>query len=294
MGSPNEQAVIEECGNTIYRDFTYSRYETRATDSQRLHSGSLLRHLVHLLNVDRTVWPLVQKLKTHLGTDEIIWGVKWTAAGFDSIELYVSSNEEKRPLQLRSIATLRTLLHPWLDEISYPDDLCPTSMFSFDLQPSATERERVSCAHIYVTSNMDERNFCGFSYELGSVAPRFKNHYMRFSGSDKNEVLEQRMSWSPHTPECGIYGMLPKDWLNDSFSIFHAAKPLCDGVYLCRLPLKHTIAFSDAYFPSYVGNALRDHAAGFEHLFWDVGLDYSVAKIAGGGHVLKTAIFGYV
>ena len=284
--------ILLEHAGTVHRDFSYSQYNPTNLKPTRFHSGTMLRHLLRQAGCLDAIAPVLASLRGHLGEDETIWGVKWMSGEIVSFEFYISNRDEPAPVRLRSFVALKAALYPWLEDFLPPWERCPYTMVSFEVGSEGAKHQRAENVHIYLSSHMRVVGPDGYSYELERDAYRLRNHYRHYTLNDLDE-LRGRILLSPHLPmETDVETVLPPHRYGCR-SVSYAAKQTSDGVYFRRLPISNAIQFAETFGLDAIKGVLREHELEFEHLCWDVGLDFGRTPTEQHhGLIRKLAIYG--
>lgn len=277
------------------RDYNFHAYEPLVNPRGRVHSATLLLCLARHAGMRASVQSVIERLWAHLGRDQVVWGAKWTHCGFHSFEFYVYNREEPRPLQLRSVSSLRNAtLRPWLDDTVPPNDACNYTMCSFDLDTRGALASRATKVHIYVAGGNEKRRHESFSYGVLPDGLRLENHYTWYYASSELKEVRQRLSWSAHAFDERAWPVLLPLELCDCMTISYATKPTCDGLYFNRVTTNQLAWFAQQFLLPRVEAILQAIGGGFEHLFWDVGFDFSASTGTPPINLCKFGVYGYV
>ncbi len=101
----------------VLMDYVLTPYPPRADPTGRLHSTSLLRYFLRSHHM-MAAWPIITRLREHLGSGQTVWGIKRDAAGRVGIELYFYNHCGNAPGGPMSVTTLCGVL---ADLIDIPD-----------------------------------------------------------------------------------------------------------------------------------------------------------------------------
>jgi hypothetical protein len=285
---------IPERSSTRYRDFGFHEYAPRCSPIDHLHSATVLRYLLRVEGFIDQVWPMIERLWHHLGRDKVIWGAKWTRAGFHSFELYLYNSRMVGPQYLRTLPGLRDVLHPWLDDIAISEiwkyDIC-----SFDIDASLLRTQRASGAHIYVPIGDLNEHPDFFSYGLHPDGIRLENHYTTIFTETGLDVLRERLRWSVHSrTDKSRRAVLPAR-LCRCFRIAYATKPLSDSVYFNQVATSLVLWFARQHLPASFASMLERNRPMFEHLLWDVSFDFHTSHEGENAFAYtKFGIYGFV
>jgi hypothetical protein len=286
---------IPECATTRHHDFAFHEYEPRRNPQGRLHSATLLRYFLRQQNLVDHVWPIINRLWDHLGRDEVVWGAKWTNSNFHSFELYFYNWKVLRRRHRRTLSSLRTVLRPWLDDISAADEGSSYEICSFDIDESFHRTHRASGAHIYIPAEdiVQHRDF--FSYGIHPEGLKLENHYATFFAKGGTNKVRQRLGLSVHTRNNQARTAVLPSQLCQCFRISYVTKPTCDGLYFNRITTKQATWFAQQFLPKHVARIFETNANLFDHLFFDVAYDFSASHRRGNPvEFRKFGIYGLV
>lgn len=287
--------LLPHTPDTVLRDYNFRRYEQVAFPANPLHNATLLLYLARQMNLREQVYSILDKLWSHLGKDQVVWGAKWTLDRFDSFEFYVYNREEPRPLRRRSVSGLRAALTPWIDHIAPPKESCNYTMCSFDLKYEDAAVGRASGMHIYVAGGSEKRRHESFSYGLEHEGTRLENHYTWYYANSELDELRERLGWSVHASQCTANDHLLPQQLLDCLTISFATKTASDGLYFNQIRTEQLVWFAAHYLPVTVSYGLAACGSSFDHVMWDVGFDFTVGHGTDGDAApVKFGIYGCV
>lgn len=286
--------LLPQYSDAPCRDYNFRAYKPRVNSRGRAHSATMLLCLARHVGMQTSVRSVIERLWEHLGRDQVVWGVKWTHDGFHSFEFYIYNREESRPLQIRSISSLRRVLRPWLDDSVPPNDACNYTMCSFELDIHRALASQASKVHIYVAGGNEKRRHESFSYGVLPDGLLLENHYTWYYASSELEEIRQRLNWSVHASDERAWPILLPLELCNCLTIAYATKPTCDGLYFNRVTTNQLYWFAQQFLPPCVESILRAIGEGFDHLFWDVGFDFSASTGSSPINLCKFGVYGYV
>ncbi len=289
-----EEERLVELPTTKHRDYILTPYELCCSSEGRLHSASLLKHLLRVNGLP--AWPVVESLRAHLGADETVWGAKWGPAGF-AVEFYFYNFNENAAGNPASATALAEALAPQLDFAHEVDERLPYFMCSFELSQELLQRRQGSDFRVYLRSGDKHRRECGFSYRLaGPGQYAFENHYWFYRAKDDRELEDavRRVRSSPRSGGRSCWSQLLPKALRDCFTICYAVKPHWDGLYYSRITTLQLAPFLRKHGRGEVADVLEHHSDDFAHLRWDLGFDFAVAPGAEQLKLEKLAVHGIV
>lgn len=286
---------LRESPVTRHRDFTMQDYKPRRDPRGRLHVGTMLRYFLRQERLIDAVWPVVERLRKHIGPDQTVWSAKWTPAGFHSFELYFYNWKTLPHRDRRTLSSLQSALRPWLNPISRIHQGLNYQICSFDIDASFGTTRRVQSAHLYIPSEEAFPNGDFLSYGVHKEGLRLENHYSTFLAKGELGKAQQRLKLSIHAGKARNRAVLLPTQLTRCFRVSYATKAVCDGLYFNRVTIDQAAWFAGKYLPIDVARMLKANAGQFDHLYFDVGFDFD-APAGGGGAVAlrKFAIFGLI
>lgn len=293
LSSDDRRPVTAE---TKFRDYILTRYEPRCDPAGTLEGSSLLRHLLRSHGMLEAAWPILERLRDHLGPDETVWGFKLGPAGA-SLELYLY-NFDATGEHPRSTVALAEALEEHLRFAATIDEAQPYFMCSFELTPAGLASGDGGAFRIYVASGDEAREACGFSFRVEGDGTHLENHYW-FYRCDQPAALEdvvRRVVASPRAGGRAAWGGLLPRWLRDDcFTVCYAVKPRADGLYYARIGTEALARFLGRHGHPDLAGLLSHHRADFAALRWDLGFDFAAASPSATSlSIDKIAIHGVV
>ena len=261
---------IPERGQTQFRDYILTDYEPVCDPAGRLRSESVYRWALRKQGIVEAAWPAVEALRTHLGPDQTVWGVKWGPGGFTS-ELYFYNNRLNPPGHPMQVTTLTRVLRPWLAIDTVMDESLPYFMCSIDLDAPSLASDAVGW-HVYLGSGDKNRVQCGFSYLVHGHHHTLENHYWFYSPETQLDDVKGRLHNSPRFINPAFERLIPS-YLLDCNTICVAVKPRHDCIYTARITTAQTRRFLEENGVDELAQLFSEHADDFAHLRWDLGYD---------------------
>jgi len=147
-------------------------------------------------------------------------------------------------------------------------------MVSFDLDADVIARGRVDDVSLYLTG---ETGHAGRAYELSARGPELTNTY-RFLEAKRevDQVLalveaSVFVDWSRRETLAKV--IPPQLWACKKICV--AKKRRADGIYFSGITVEQLLWFFRRFsYPAPLVAFVAQHEAKFEHLFFDVGIDY--------------------
>ncbi|MBX3125333.1 MAG: hypothetical protein KF718_01380 [Polyangiaceae bacterium] len=269
-------------------DYCLEPYRPRRPWSGKLRAENLLWHSL-LVARQRATWrALLEAVQRHVGKDLTVWGVKWDGERlWWELYFYDPRKESARA----TIASLTEALAPWLRLGPRVPETVPYMMFSFDLSAAASASGEVTALNLYLTG---EQAHAGRSYRVTDAGAELENTY-RFMEPKRNidEVL-------PLIEASVFVDYSARERLKDVlFPVLFACKKVCiskkrdrDAIYFSGIAVDQLLWFLRRFaYPVPLVSFVERHQEQFEHLFFDVGIDY---RTDASGRIVypKTSYYG--
>ena len=283
---PDDRISVDD--ETQHRDYILTEYEPVVTPEGRLQPLSLLRHLMRDAGVFDVAWPVCERLREGLGSDETVWGFKYGPDGV-AVELYFYNFVANGPDNPESFQRVARILDGLVHFESRVDEASPYFMWSFELDAEG----RASKPRVYLGSGEKARRQCGFSYRVEPGRTVLENHYWFYYGAEPAEVADvrRRLEYSPRSGAPSAHPRLLPAYLLDAHTICYAVKPNADGLYFARITSAQLAAWLDSVRPS-LAATLRTHAEDFAHARWDLGFDFAGSPSDSAVAIRKYAVHG--
>ena len=275
----------------VLMDYVLTPYAPRADPTGRLHSASLLRYFLRSHHM-MAAWPIVTRLRTHLGAGQTVWGIKRDAAGRVGIELYFYNHCVNAPGSPMSVTALCAVLS---DLITIPDTLdesLPYLMCSLELDAARLAAGHSEGFRIYLPGTRSIDGHDGISYVATAQALVRENRYSFFSAETELDGVRRCMEGSLHGQQDRAILLHPR--LTRCHTICYAEKQRTDALYFSRISTPLLGVFARAYLPGALAQVITEHAVDFAHLCWDVGYDFQRRPASGSARITKAGIYGYV
>jgi hypothetical protein len=254
-----------------YHDYCLEPYTPRRPWADKYRSENLLFHSLLVGGADAALEPPLRAVQSALGRDLTVWGVKWDGARL-WWELYFYDPQKEDPNA--TVQSLAKVLAPWARITPAVDEAWPYMMASFDLDPKTIERGTIDAVHLYLTG---EAGHAGRAYEVTEAGRELTNTY-RFLEA-KREV-DQVLSlvkasvfvdWSRRDTLSKV--IPPELWACKKICV--SKKRRADAVYFSGITVEQLLWFLRRFaYPAPLVEFVHRHSARFEHLFFDVGIDY--------------------
>jgi len=273
------QDEIRETAATRHRDYILTDYEPPCDPVGKLHPVSAYRHGLRAAGQLEALWPLVERVRAHLGPEQTVWGLKYTPAGVRT-ELYFYNNRNNPPGHPMQVGTLARVLEGQARFDSRLDESLPYFMCSLELDAAALAADTPLQFCVYVGSGDQKRTPSGFSYRVCGSEFRLENHYAFYYAARPDELADARARLTHSTRAGGPdhWRQLVPDYLTACRTICYAIKPRHDGLYFSRLSTDQLAQFLAEHLPEPFASLLDSHAGDLAHLRWDLGYDFCIPR----------------
>ena len=286
---PAPSHLVETTASDRFFDYCLQPYEPRRSPVGKLRSESLLWQS---LDVGGACHPLRTALQTVLrecGRDMTVFGVKH-AAGVLSWELYFY-DPQKQDVHVTATAVQQTVA-PYFRIDAKVDESIPYFMFSFNVDPDTPERGVVDDVNLYLASYQVQG---GRSYKLAGDRMELENFYRFYHPKREIEELVDRVKSSAFV-DFGRVSMarVLRPELFACNRVCVANKRTHDGIYYSGIDVDQLLFFFGEYgYPEVVSTFVRSHRDRFDHLRFDIGIDYRM-DATGALVIPKTSYYGTV
>jgi hypothetical protein len=272
-----------------YADYCLWDYPPLTRPEGKLRSSNLLWQAIETAGGGPNLIAACEALRTGLGSGQTVFGVK-KMAGRLSFEFYFY--DYGRVERRVSISRVLSILSPWVRCPVTPLEGRPYFMFSIDLDEEiASGRRSLETINVYI-GNPGSSVSSGICYEHTTAGLRLANFYFFFDAKKEREAIAGKIGCSAHHDLRGFSAssILRRD-LIDCAVIVVANKKFGDGIYFSRIAVDPLIGFlRQEIFPDELLGFVQGHRNDFDHLLYDVGLDYTVE--AGRVTITKSAFYG--
>ena len=281
--------LLESGPDDRYFDYCLEPYRPRRTWQSKLRSEKLLWLSLTVGHSLDAIRPPLRALQEQLGKDMTVWGVKWDGVRlFWEVYVYDPAKEDPNAT-LREIARL---LAPWFRFAPRPPETIPYQMVSFDLDDAILARKTVDEVNLYLTGGPGH---AGRSYKARAVGFELENTYRFFEAKREIEQLLPLIKASVYVDYAADATRLSKVLIPELFAckkICVAKKRLRDGIYYSGIAVKQLLWFLKRFeYPAPIVDFVTRRESSFEHLFFDVGIDY-VGSDDGRVTYPKTSFYG--
>jgi hypothetical protein len=281
-------SLLESGADDRYFDYCLEPYRPRRPWRGKLRAENLLWLTLAVGGALDELRPPLLALQEVLGRDMTVWGVKWDGSRL-FWEIYVYDPDKEDPNA--TLAGITRTLGPWLRVLPAPRETTPYTMVSFDLDETIARRGTVDEVNLYLTGGPGH---AGRSYKTRAGSFELENTY-RFLDA-KREVdqilpLIKASVFVDYTQRVQLSRVLIPE-LFACKKICVAKKRARDGVYFSGIAVEQFIFFLKRFaYPHGIVDFVTRRRESFEHLSFDVGIDYA-ASDDGGVIYPKTSFYG--
>lgn len=270
-----------------YFDYCLQPYEPRCPPAGKLRAENVLWESLRLAGLESALAPAVRAVQARCGRDMTVFGIKHTAGQlFWELYFYDPQKEDARV----TAASLIDALAPLLRFEAAPRETIPYFMFSFDLDARTADTRRVEALNLYLAAREAQ---AGRSYKLTRTGLEFENIYRFLHPKLEIDKVLHGIRSSVFVDFTRV--ALAKVLFPELFTcrrICVAKKRTADAVYYSGIDVGQLLWFLRRFdYPATLAGYVEEHRAGFEHLLFDVGVDYRMD--ASGALVFgKTSFYG--
>lgn len=267
--------LVDATADDRYFDYCLEPYRPRRPTAGKARAESLLWHSLRVAGqLDAWRAPL-GAVQAHVGRDLTVWGVKWAgpeAPAADALwwELYFYDPQKQSPEA--TIDAVGRALRPFLGLRPQISETTPYMMFSFDLRRGMTTIDELN---LYLTG---QRAHAGRAYRARPDGIELDNTY-RFM-APKREIDEvvpllQSSVFVDYAADPRRLGQVLLPQLFACKKVCIAKKRHCDAIYFSGITVEQLLWFLRRFsYPAAMVEFVERHQARFEHLWFDVGIDY--------------------
>lgn len=274
-------------------DFCLWDYAPPAPAAGKLRSVNLLLHSFAEQGMQDRGAETVARLRAGLGDMKTVWGIKQGESGL-AWEFYFY--DYARRARTRSMTRVLELIRPCVGcDPALQACINESSdyfMFSLDFDArNWTRGAPLDEIQLYM-GNIGSMVSSGICYALRADAMRLKNFYFFFDARSQMEDIVGKLTSSVFL-DMSRFRLGDVLWpeLRDCETIVVANKPTHDGVYFSRITVDQLLIFLERMqYPQAQIDFVRGHRGQFDHLLFDVGIDYRME--AGELKLLKSAYYG--
>lgn len=263
--------LLESGPDDRYFDYCLEPYRPRRPWRGKLRAENLLWLSLAVGGTLDALRPPLQAVQQSLGADMTVWGVKWDGQRL-FWEVYVYDPQKEDPQA--SVRGLAQTLEPWLRGFPSIDESIPYQMVSFDLDGAVAGRGTVDDVNLYLTGG---QGHAGRSYKAREGSFELENTYRFLDAKREIDQILPLLKASVFV-DYGTPARLSKVLVPELYAckkVCVAKKRRCDGVYFSGIAVEQLLFFLRRFaYPQALVDFVTRHQARFEHLLFDVGLDY--------------------
>lgn len=257
--------------NDRYFDYCLEPYRPRRPTAGRLRSENLLWHSLEVGGASEHLREPLLAVKTALGHDMTVWGVK-----FDGKRLWweLYFYDPRKDDASATIGNVARTLSPWIPKFPATSESIPYIMASFDISRDIVERGEVPAVNLYLHgTNVQE----GRSYRITSSSRELDNTYRFLEAKREIDQILPLLKSSVFV-DYSESATLSKVLIPELFGckkICVAKKRNCDAIYFSGIAVDQLLWFLLKFeYPAPLLRFVEEHSEQFEHLYFDVGIDY--------------------
>jgi hypothetical protein len=268
---PEGLALLPARPGDRYFDYCLQPYQPRRPPVGKLRGENVFRRTLQAMGCLDAFAAPVAALQRSLGRDMTVWGVKYDGSAL-WCELYVYDPRKEDPAA--TLTALSETLAPWIRIVPVIRESIPYMMVSFDLLPDSFDRGIVPEVNLYLTGTPDHE---GRSYRITASTRELENTY-RFMEPKRDIDRVLALLQSSLFVDYGDPRVLSRVVVPELFAckrVCVAKKRHRDGIYYSGIDVDQLRWFLRALdYPAAIGDFVTKHREGFEHLYFDVGIDF--------------------
>lgn len=268
---PEERELLRSGPGDRYFDYCLQPYQPRRPTEGKLRAENILWKSLEVAGCIDDYREPFAAMQQGLGRDMTVWGVKH-AEGRLWWELYLYDPRKEDPAA--TVEGVSAILSPWVRVAPSPRESIPYMMFSFDLSPGTLEAGQVDRLNLYLTGTEEH---AGRSYIVTEQGAELDNEYVFMEPKrDIDRVLPLLKSsvFVDYSEEPVLAQVLmPKLFACKRVCV--AKKRFSDAIYFSGIDIDQLLWFLRSFdYPEPLVSFVAAHREGFEHLYFDVGIDY--------------------
>lgn len=272
-----------------YFDYCLQPYKPRRPWRGKSRGENLLWQSLRHGGVYDSLEAPFRAVQRSLGADMTVWGVKWDGARlFWELYFYDPQREDTTS----RLPSLTRVLEPWFEVTPRPPDAVPYMMVSLDFSERTLDSGRIEEVNLYLAG---ERHHAGRSYRVRADGAELENTYRFFEAKPESDQIIELLRSSlfvDHSDERTLSKVLIPE-LFACKRICVAKKRTCDAVYYSGITVEQLSWFLGRFdYPREIRDFVKQHEAQFEHLYFDVGIDYRTDPETGALTYRKSSYYG--
>ncbi len=270
VAPPPGRSLLYSTEADRFFDYCLQPYEPRRSPVGKLRAENLLWTSFDLAGVTRDVQSSVDAIQRRCGRDMTVFGVKHEAGRlFWELYFYDPRKEDARVTATSVIDALAPIVRLG----PAPSEAIPYFMFSFDLDGRSIRQGSIDGINLYLPAKEVQG---GRSYKLTSTGMELENSYRFLHPKLEIEKI--------------LYGLRSSVFVDFDrtplsrvlFPELFACRRICiskkrrmDAIYYSGIEIERLIWFMQRFnYPAPLMRYAEENRAGFDHLLFDVGVDY--------------------
>lgn len=272
-----------------YYDYCLEPYQPRRPFKHKFRSENLFWHALMCAGLHDALEPALRAVQRSLGPDLTVWGVKWDGTRIWA-EIYVYDPQREDPGT--TLEGLSETLRPFVQVTARAPISAPYVMVSFDLSQSVAETKVIPEANLYLTG---ENAHAGRSYIASEHDLELANTYRFFQAKPESDAilrLIKASTFMDFSKRNTLAKVVPPE-LFACKKICVAKKRRADAIYFSGVAVDQLRWFLERFeYPRPLIEMVSRYEARFEHLYFDVGIDYRWDPTRQELRYLKTSYYG--
>lgn len=280
--------LLEASATDRYFDYCLEPYRPRRPWEGKHRAENLLWHSVLHAGVRAEFQAPLRAIQQHVGRDLTVWGVKWDGHEL-WWELYFYDPAKESPHA--TLSSIGALLAPYAKVLPAVSEQVPYMMVSFDLRTHTFERREIPSVNLYLTG---ETAHAGRSYRVETSRAELENTY-RFMEPKRHvdellSLVKSSLFTSFDTPQVLSQVLIPELFACKKVCV--SKKRQTDAIYFSGIDVSQLLWFMRRFaYPAPLVQFLERHQGRYEHLYFDVGVDYRTTP-SGQLEYPKTSYYG--
>ena len=270
-------------------DYCLWEYRPPAPVADKFRAVNLLYHSFELAGMSERAYALVDALREAIGAFQTVFGIKLRDGKLGWESYFYDYRRRERKV---SISRVLEALRPFARSPIRPNENLPYFMFSIDIDDAlATGARELDLVNMYV-GNVGSAVSSGISYALRPQGSTMENFYFFFDARTQLEEAANKIFCSAYVDVTKIhYNRILWPELRECRTICVANKKNNDCVYFSEIDVDQLLFFLRRLdYPREIVRMVESHRADFDHLLFDVGIDY---RVEGSElRVLKSGYYG--
>ncbi len=271
-----------------FHDAILEEYEPKISVAGKLRSVNLLTESFALAGVETEGRALIDDLRRQFGPFLTVWGIKLEPGAPDATEderlrwEFYFCDRDRQHADV-SIPRIAELLATHLNVKAREPRPLPWHRFSVEFGAKHLRAGGEAPLNVYLGMR---------SYKLDGTSMCFENLYSFHDAKREIRDVLERLQAAFHFDSVNerLVDVLPPH-LFDCHRICVANKRRSDALYFSRIKTRAVLRFlAEHQWPSELRTFANTRAEAFEHLLWDVGIDYVARN--GRATPVKTGVYG--